>query len=126
MRVWVGALLGAAALFAQTVPPNPDWRKLGDSSVDLSLASPATGPVDAAWFSGDGSRLYVRTRAGRVFETLDFETWNVAASAPERPVTAVSTVVSTLSVPMYGTHSGVPSRRSTEPPTGPLGAVNIT
>ena len=52
--------------------------------MEVGLASPATGPVLAVWYSADGSRLYARTRAGRVFETIDFENWIPAqgASAP--------------------------------------------
>lgn len=86
MRLWAGVLLGSAALLAQSVsPPNPDWRHLGGSTVELMLASPATGPVDAVWFSADGSYLYARTGAGRVFETLDFETWNPSVNPPALP-----------------------------------------
>lgn len=53
----------------------PDWRRIGNSVIDLALASPASGPVDRVWFSGDGSALYVRTRSGRVLETGDQENW---------------------------------------------------
>src|ERR1035438_3912499 len=55
--------------------------------MDVGLASPATGPVEAVWYSPDGARLYARTRAGRVFETIDFESWTSAqgASAPAAP-----------------------------------------
>src|ERR1019366_6587339 len=42
-------LLGLAGLGpAQSV----NWRRVGNSAVDLRLASPATGPVDKVWFSG--------------------------------------------------------------------------
>jgi uncharacterized protein (TIGR03437 family) len=63
----------------------PDWRKVGSSAVELMLASPATGPVDKVWFSADGSALYARTRSGKVFETVDFETWAPAAAAVIEP-----------------------------------------
>lgn len=51
------------------------------------LASPATGPVDEVWFSADGNRLYARTHSGKLFETVDFETWGAASSlvAPAEP-----------------------------------------
>ena len=65
-----------------------DWRKVGGSSVELMLASPATGPVDAVWFSADGSMLLVRTRSGRVFETADYENWTPVTPAPEPPAAA--------------------------------------
>jgi len=77
--------LGAATLacaFLISAQIRPDWRKIGSSSVDLNLASPATGPVDAVWFSADGAQLYARTRSGRIFETADFETWTTAVSVP--------------------------------------------
>jgi uncharacterized protein (TIGR03437 family) len=59
-----------------------NWRKVGSSAVELMLASPATGPVDRVWFNGDGE-LFARTRSGKVFHTVDFETWAQAASATE-------------------------------------------
>jgi uncharacterized protein (TIGR03437 family) len=58
----------------------PDWRKVGSSAVELTLASPATGPVDRVWFSGDGSQLFARTASGKTFVTIDFETWTSAAA----------------------------------------------
>jgi uncharacterized protein (TIGR03437 family) len=50
------------------------------------LASPATGPVEKVWFDGDGE-LFARTRSGKVFHTVDFETWALAVtgSAVEPP-----------------------------------------
>ncbi|MDE3166346.1 MAG: hypothetical protein KGN36_11110 [Acidobacteriota bacterium] len=68
------------------------WRRVGGTSVELSLASPATGAVDSVWFSPDGSRLLARTHSGRVFGTSDFETWTPAASEAsqaDRPAPAV-------------------------------------
>jgi uncharacterized protein (TIGR03437 family) len=60
----------------------PDWRKIGPPSVELMLASPATGPVDRVWYSG--STLYARTRSGRTLQTADFESW-IPASGVEPP-----------------------------------------
>ncbi|MGE5568797.1 MAG: hypothetical protein ACM3S5_07155 [Rhodospirillales bacterium] len=59
-----------------------DWRRIGNSAVDLALASPATGPVARVWFSEDGARLFVRTAAGRVYETSDFEKWQPSTAVP--------------------------------------------
>jgi len=73
--------LAAGVLSAQTVPV--EWRRIGNASMDVGLASPATGPVLAVWYSADGSRLYARTRANRVFETIDFENWTAIQSASE-------------------------------------------
>jgi uncharacterized protein (TIGR03437 family) len=71
-----------AASFGQAPAQSPDWRKVGGSAAELALAAPATGPVQAVWYSADGTRLYARTSAGRVYETLDFENWTLAPAAP--------------------------------------------
>jgi uncharacterized protein (TIGR03437 family) len=44
------------------------------------------------WFSLQGSTLYAQTRAGRVFQTADFETWSPApgATIPQPPAEAVA------------------------------------
>jgi uncharacterized protein (TIGR03437 family) len=78
--VWIITLAaaGASIAFAQT----QDWRHVGGSAVEMGLAGPATGPLEDAWFSDSGSTLYVRTRAGRVFQTSDFESWVVAENPP--------------------------------------------
>ncbi len=60
----------------------PDWRKVGGESVQASLASPVTGPMDRVWFSADGSLLYARTSAGQTFQTTDFENWVAADAMP--------------------------------------------
>jgi uncharacterized protein (TIGR03437 family) len=72
------ALAGVLLAAAQT---RPDWRKVGSSSVELMLASPATGPVERVWYSAGGSLLFARTPSGKVFETADFETWAAASVA---------------------------------------------
>jgi uncharacterized protein (TIGR03437 family) len=51
--------------------------------VELMLAAPATGPIDAVWYGPAGSRLYARTQSGKVFETSDFESWQPAVGATE-------------------------------------------
>jgi uncharacterized protein (TIGR03437 family) len=80
--VYLLAVLSVAA-FAQD---SPGWRKVGGSAVDLALADPATGPVDAVWFSPNGSTLYAKTRAGGVFATTDYETWVPVADPPSEPM----------------------------------------
>src|SRR3954470_20582161 len=67
-------LLLAGALTAQT----PAWRRIGGPSVELLLASPATGPVSRVWFSADGLKLYAQTAGGRIFMTPDLDTWEPA------------------------------------------------
>jgi uncharacterized protein (TIGR03437 family) len=80
MRLIGLALAGVLLAAAQT---QPDWRKVGGSSVELMLASPATGPVERVWYSADGSLLFARTPSGKVFETADFGTWAAVAEAAE-------------------------------------------
>ncbi len=74
-------LAAAGLLQAQKVPGAPDWRHIGNSAIELSLASPASGPVSRVWYSVDGSRLYAQTADARVFETGDFEVWRPATAA---------------------------------------------
>jgi uncharacterized protein (TIGR03437 family) len=77
----LGASLAAGILAAQTAPL--EWRRVGNPSMEVGLASPAAGPVETVWYSPDGVRLYARTRSGRVFETADFESWTPAQGASE-------------------------------------------
>lgn len=77
------ALIALAATSAAFGQMRPDWRKVGSSSVELALASAATGPVGQVWFSADGGQLFARTVAGRTFVTSDFETWSPAAAVPD-------------------------------------------
>jgi uncharacterized protein (TIGR03437 family) len=90
LRYLLGAALWAGAvglLAGQTAPV--DWRRVGNPSMEVGLASPATGPVESVWYSPDGAQLYARTRSGRVFETTDFESWTPSqpTSAPADPAT---------------------------------------
>lgn len=85
LPVLVLALVASAA-FAQTpavdgAVPQPDWRRIGNSSIELGLAALATGPVVDVWYSEDGSRLFAETESGTIFTTADFGTW-VAVSYP--------------------------------------------
>ena len=75
------------------VPNSPRWRKLGNSAVETGLASPATGPVSAVWFASDGGRLFARTRAGKVFESSDLETWTASTNPGARNETIPSVPV---------------------------------
>jgi uncharacterized protein (TIGR03437 family) len=77
-------VLCSASVQAQDRTAQSEWSRLGGHSIELSLASLVSGPVDRVWYSPDGARLLVRTRSGRVFETSDFERWQ-AARAPEAP-----------------------------------------
>ena len=93
--------------------PSLDWRRVGGPAVELMLASPATGAVDRVWFAADGSRLYARTRTGRLLETQDFENWSLSAAvsapasalvpaeAPRAPEAAASVVKDSSSGRLY-------------------------
>lgn len=82
--------LTSGILSAQTTPV--EWRRVGNSAMETGLASPATGPMQTAWYSPDGARLYARTRTGRVFETTDFENWTPAATPAEPAETPAPSV----------------------------------
>lgn len=88
----LATVLIASSAFAQNSPGlTPDWRHVGNTAIDRSLAGLATGPVDRVWFSAGGA-LRAHTPSGRVFETSDFETWHastaaVPAEAAAAPVT---------------------------------------
>lgn len=93
-QAWIaGALLLAAIPAAAQLPPRPNWRKVGSFTMDLALASPATGPVSRVWFSADGSRLYALSAAGRVFESDDLETWKASVNPPAPPPDLSSSLV---------------------------------
>jgi uncharacterized protein (TIGR03437 family) len=104
----VGLVL--AVVFLAAAQPRPDWRKVGSSSVELMLASPATGPVERVWYSADGSLLFARTPSGKVFETADFQTWAAVSivaetdtqipAVPARLPETGARVVSTASNPL--------------------------
>src|SRR6266478_5652986 len=81
-------LFTALTAAAQTTPARPSWRRIGSAAIDLALASPATGPVSRVWFSPDGSRLFALTAAGRVFESVDLETWSPAVDPAQPPALA--------------------------------------
>jgi uncharacterized protein (TIGR03437 family) len=76
-----------------------NWRRVGGSAVELLLASPATGPVEKVWFSGDGGVLYARTRSGKVFETADYEIWQPSASVVEPSAIMPAPPVSRITEP---------------------------
>ena len=74
--------LGLASGLTTWAQESPDWRKIGGEAVQLSLASPATGPVSRVWYSADGSILYARTNSEQTFQTNDFENWTPSDRLP--------------------------------------------
>jgi uncharacterized protein (TIGR03437 family) len=94
------ALAVVAGVSAQTA----EWRRIGNSSADVQLAAPVTGPVRQVWYSDDGSWLYALTDSGKLFQTQDFDLWLPATGdvkppaafnrAPERAPDRLTTFVS--------------------------------
>lgn len=79
--VLIGLVLAASA-----VAQAPDWRRVGNAAIDLQLAGLATGPVDRAWYSPAGDRIWIQTSSGKTFETNDFDRWTPApADTPAPP-----------------------------------------
>ncbi|MBI3209121.1 MAG: hypothetical protein HYZ37_09515 [Candidatus Solibacter usitatus] len=77
--IWAALILIPA--FAQQV----NWRKVGNSGLDVSLPSLASGPVARVWYADDGLNLSIQTQNGRVWQTDDFETWKAAGTlAPSK------------------------------------------
>src|SRR4051794_33900169 len=81
-------LVAAACALVSLLPAQTtrlDWRRIGNTAIDTSLASVATGPVDRVWYSEDGARLFAHTASGRIYETSDFETWALSAESVQAP-----------------------------------------
>ncbi len=57
-----------------------DWRHIGNFTVELGLAGPASGPVLRVWY-GTGGTLFAQTEAGRVLQTPDLENWQRTTTA---------------------------------------------
>ncbi|HTA69411.1 MAG TPA: hypothetical protein VK776_14065 [Bryobacteraceae bacterium] len=81
---------------AKAQPVSLDWRHIGNSAIELSMPSVATGPVSRVWYSEDGSVLYAQTGSGRIFATTDFEQWKQVQGqsiTPPAPVSPESVTV---------------------------------
>src|SRR5579863_3116416 len=89
IRFFAGLALGGLALAQQPAktPAALEWRRAGNSALELGLPSLATGAVERVWYPAGGGRLLARTASGRTFETSDFEQWRDAGSpvAPPEP-----------------------------------------
>jgi len=73
------ALVGAFAIMAGMLSAQqPEWRRVGNSAIDLSLAGLTTGDVSQVRYSADGARLFARTGSGQTMESSDFESWKAA------------------------------------------------
>jgi uncharacterized protein (TIGR03437 family) len=87
----ITAILAFTAIAAAQNPP--DWRKVGGFSVNLALASPATGGVEQVWFSPGGSTLFARTQSGKLFETADFVSWSPVTDPVDAPAVTPAAAV---------------------------------
>src|ERR1035441_10273946 len=95
VRRAVGGTVLMLALAGLASAQGTNWRRVGNSAVDLLLASPATGPVEKVWFSVSGGTLYARTSSGKVFETSDYEVWLPSQNTLEPAMQPVPPVVRT-------------------------------
>lgn len=82
-RAAVAAVLGLLVL-APSAPAQ--WRRIGNSTQLLGLASPAGGPVERVWFAADG-RLFVQLPGGREFSSADLEVWQAETGVAPAAVT---------------------------------------
>ena len=64
------ALLGVVALTLSA----QEWRHVGNSSLLIGLAGPASGPVERVWFEAAGV-VRVKTVSGAIFENRDLDGW---------------------------------------------------
>jgi uncharacterized protein (TIGR03437 family) len=90
--VLLSTLVAGRAL-GQGVPapaPLADWRHIGNFTVDLGLAGPASGAVQRVWY-GPGGTLFALTEIGRIYQTPDLENWQSATAAPPPPAANAKT-----------------------------------
>ncbi len=83
-------LAGAAWALVAFLPATPaelaDWKRIGGTGVSAGLAGPVGRPVDDAWFSADGRRLYARLQGGALWASEDGGgAWRPAQSVPGEP-----------------------------------------
>ena len=97
LRVSLAGLVLAASVAAQA----PDWRRVGNSALDLDLAGLATGPVDRVWYSTGGDQIWIHSTSGKIFVTNDLDHW--VAASPGSLIPPVSEG-STLTIPENGAH----------------------
>ncbi len=80
--VLLSTFVAGPALGQAVPPPAPiaDWRHIGNFTVELGLAGPASGPVLRVWY-GTGGSVFAQTGLGRVFQTSDLENWQGSTTA---------------------------------------------
>jgi len=105
LRLGLAGLVLAASVAAQA----PDWRRVGNSALDLDLAGLATGPVDRVWYSPGGDQIWIHSTSGKIFVTNDLDHWVAAAPGSLTPLVSEG---STLAIPENGAHIRNPASAS--------------
>ena len=88
MAVWLACLIAVPwCVWGQVSVQSAGigWRHVGNSAIQLPLPSLATGAVDRVWYSTEGSTLFAKTASGRIFETNDFEQWQLITDPKVSP-----------------------------------------
>jgi uncharacterized protein (TIGR03437 family) len=94
IRTATAGVLAITVVIAAALPTHaqaqtaPQWTPVAGYTVNLGLAGPATGPVQAVWYTAGGNRLLALTQSGRVFETTDFQRWQLNSSDAVPPAPA--------------------------------------
>ena len=88
----LSTLVGAAAMPAAPA----HWQRIGGTGVAAGLAGPAGRPVQEAWFSADGRRLYVALSGNGLWMSEDLGlTWSQTTRDPNEPVATLGVTEST-------------------------------
>lgn len=90
---WIGRIVFTTTVLAVTAAGQQiqlDWRRIGNSAVELALPSAGTGAVNRVWYASDGSGVYAQTPNGAIWHSADFEKWKPAdlGIAPARGLSA--------------------------------------
>lgn len=94
MRIGSAVLAGAVSVLAAGLQPlaaeTARWTRAGGTGVDAGLAGPAGRPVEGAWFSADGRRLYAALAGGSVWVSEDLgATWTESERNPLEPIASL-------------------------------------
>lgn len=69
------------------------WAQVGGTSVNAGLAGPAGSPIERAWFSADGRRLYAALQSGETWLSEDAGlSWTRAEPDPTEPRAAIEAI----------------------------------
>jgi len=90
--VLLSTFVASRALGQAAPPPAPlaDWRHIGNFTVELGLAGPASGAVLRVWYR-TGGILLAQTEPGLVYQTADLENWQKSTAVSPPAVTNAKT-----------------------------------